>query len=414
MDIAVIGSAGSMAWLGSFSGAVLSILPAVLMMTGACSSKHKEKEAETAIVAEPKVIRLNAVPADQRNDQVSYQSGSFRIVYLDRGDVAELLVRSQGNPILLADYDADGKVVPDLDRWYGVDLDEGRLCSGFISSDTVDCTTESTRAKATWARVDDKNDDETYQVDFVIPRAEFGDLRHLPRFVVKSFSPTRHNPNLQFPSVPEDSKTDSLFVQSFELAPSSGPVSLQSAPPVLPARPAPVQLGPMFEAIPQYVFLNGTTQLNWRIPGAASVTIQPEIGSVAQNGSKKLLVDRQITYTLTAEYASGKKISRAVTVFLRDVEIVWFKVCPPRVAYGNKYSIDFLVRGARSVSFTPKESQAKKTQFDSPGLVDEIRHSQKETASVASFPSPGVYTIELNVEGPGGPKIARRPLEVTR
>lgn len=79
-----------------------------------------------------------------------------------------------------------------------------------------------------------------------------------------------------------------------------------------PAPPAPPVIT-SFTATPATIEAGQSTTLSWDVSGAASVTIEPELGSVAPSGSLKIIPQGTTTYTLTA-VGEGGSTAASVTV----------------------------------------------------------------------------------------------------
>jgi hypothetical protein len=76
-----------------------------------------------------------------------------------------------------------------------------------------------------------------------------------------------------------------------------------------PATPAAKPTISSFAASPTSTNQGQQTVLSWNVSGAATVTIQPDIGNVGSTGSLTLTPNATVTYTLTAENAAGSTTS---------------------------------------------------------------------------------------------------------
>jgi hypothetical protein len=66
-----------------------------------------------------------------------------------------------------------------------------------------------------------------------------------------------------------------------------------------------------FAASPTSINQGQQTVLSWNVSGAATVTIQPDIGTAGPTGSLTLTPNATVTYTLTADNAAGSSTSSA-------------------------------------------------------------------------------------------------------
>ena len=85
----------------------------------------------------------------------------------------------------------------------------------------------------------------------------------------------------------------------------------------------------------------GVTTLSWHVAGANSVSISPDIGQVAQNGSLAVAVTQSTDYVLTATNAAGTTMATAsvtVPVTLPPI-ILSFNASPSTVPAGGGTSI---------------------------------------------------------------------------
>jgi hypothetical protein len=69
-----------------------------------------------------------------------------------------------------------------------------------------------------------------------------------------------------------------------------------------------------FDANPVQIVLGGSSALSWEVSGAETVSIGPDIGSVALSGTKKVSPTKTKTYTLTATSLVGAATATAQVV----------------------------------------------------------------------------------------------------
>src|SRR5690606_24688705 len=68
-----------------------------------------------------------------------------------------------------------------------------------------------------------------------------------------------------------------------------------------------------FSASPEVIHPGGQLTLTWAVTGdETTVTITPEVGSVASSGSRQVQAETTTTYTLTAENSAGVVTADAV------------------------------------------------------------------------------------------------------
>lgn len=88
-------------------------------------------------------------------------------------------------------------------------------------------------------------------------------------------------------------------------------------PPTPPPPPAPAAPTATLRAVPSVIEKGQSSTLSWNSTNATELRLEPELGSVAPQGSSSVTPDRSTTYTLTAKGPGGSaEASARITVNL--------------------------------------------------------------------------------------------------
>jgi hypothetical protein len=119
---------------------------------------------------------------------------------------------------------------------------------------------------------------------------------------------------------------------------------------------SPVQVEILFfNANPSTINLGQSSMLSWRVTGATSVTISPNIGSVnPSNGTVGVQPNDTTTYTLTATNANGSQTAQTVVVVQKpQAQITVCTAVPMTIMQGESATIYYQTMNATSVSISP-------------------------------------------------------------
>ncbi len=109
-----------------------------------------------------------------------------------------------------------------------------------------------------------------------------------------------------------------------------------------------------FEASPTNITAGEVSNLSWSTENAEQVTISPEVGTVAANGSRTVSPTQTTTYTLTATRA-GQSVSASVVVRLEAGQvprILRFSASPVDILAGEQSTLSWQVENATDVSIS--------------------------------------------------------------
>ena len=111
-----------------------------------------------------------------------------------------------------------------------------------------------------------------------------------------------------------------------------------------------------FDATPSQITAGQTSQLNWVVAGATSITITPNVGTVALTGSTTVSPATTTTYTLTAVGAAGTvTATTTVTVGAAPAgtpQIIRFEGSPLNIQPGQQSTLSWTTQGASTVSIS--------------------------------------------------------------
>lgn len=129
--------------------------------------------------------------------------------------------------------------------------------------------------------------------------------------------------------------------------------SSQSAPPpaVTPADTTKPVIS-SFNASPASIMAGESSNLQWAVTGATSVSIDYGVGNVANSGTKTISPTSTTTYTLTATNSSGSvtKLTTVTVTALDLPEITSFTASPGTITTGMSSTLEWNVTGATSIS----------------------------------------------------------------
>jgi len=110
-----------------------------------------------------------------------------------------------------------------------------------------------------------------------------------------------------------------------------------------------------FEASPASITSGGSATLNWDVKSAQTVSISPDVGTVASSGSQAVSPTVTTDYTLTASNISGSSRAWAtITVTAPSKPAISnFSANPGTITAGQSATLSWNVAGATSVSISP-------------------------------------------------------------
>ena len=112
-----------------------------------------------------------------------------------------------------------------------------------------------------------------------------------------------------------------------------------------------------FEARPSAISAGEGSTLNWSVSDATSVTIDPEIGSVALTGRRQVSPTETTIYTLTATNDAGKRFDTVKVVVKEEIVnlpvINSFKASPSEIKPDESATLSWDVSDATSVTIYP-------------------------------------------------------------
>ena len=103
-----------------------------------------------------------------------------------------------------------------------------------------------------------------------------------------------------------------------------------------------------FEAYPHTIPAGGETMLYWLVDRAASIRIEPGVGTVTED-SVAVSPEATTTYTLTAANFDGETTAEATVTVVSDVSVEAFRAVPDSVTRGGMARLEWEVVGAESV-----------------------------------------------------------------
>jgi hypothetical protein len=111
-----------------------------------------------------------------------------------------------------------------------------------------------------------------------------------------------------------------------------------------------------FDSSPDTISPGNCSNLSWNVSDATSVTIDPEIGSVALTGTRVVSPAETTTYSLKVKNIFGKEESLSVRVFVQNVPeedlpvIHYFVPTPININVGESSTLTWSVSDATSVT----------------------------------------------------------------
>ncbi|BDC49536.1 hypothetical protein F183_A18520 [Bryobacterales bacterium F-183] len=109
-----------------------------------------------------------------------------------------------------------------------------------------------------------------------------------------------------------------------------------------------------FIANPTRVAQGASSELQWKVVNADEVTITPSLGKVALEGRSSVIVNENITYTLTAKNRTSEATSSVtITVDRPETRVVSCFATPTNIVAGESSTISYLTQNATSVMIEP-------------------------------------------------------------
>lgn len=109
-----------------------------------------------------------------------------------------------------------------------------------------------------------------------------------------------------------------------------------------------------FIANPTRVAQGASSELQWKVVGADEVSISPSLGKVALEGRSSVIVNENITYTLTAKNKTSEASSSVtITVDRPETRVVSCFATPTNIVAGESSTISYLTQNATSVTIEP-------------------------------------------------------------
>ncbi|MFY0530332.1 hypothetical protein ACN28I_46580 [Archangium gephyra] len=117
--------------------------------------------------------------------------------------------------------------------------------------------------------------------------------------------------------------------------------------------PVPLPTITHFAAVPETINAGQSATLHWEVAGAASLSIEPDVGPVSGGAGVTVSPATTTTYTLKATSEAGTvTATTTVTVNLPPV-IALFTAAPATINAGQSTTLSWTVAGATSLSITP-------------------------------------------------------------
>jgi len=108
-----------------------------------------------------------------------------------------------------------------------------------------------------------------------------------------------------------------------------------------------------FTATPPSIARGASSLLEWSVTGSTDVTITPDIGAVAAQGSRSVSPTETTTYTLVAKVGTVEQRATAtVTVGSSDPRILRFEATPTNINSGESSTLSWATDGATSVTIS--------------------------------------------------------------
>jgi hypothetical protein len=387
-------SAPIRAWRGRCR-AVTALLCA---LAAGCS--HTQPEAKPTV---SRFIKdLQPIKFERRSTETSFTSDDKRlqVAFLDLGSDIGLVLRAADNVLINVDVNQDGKPSEGIDRVYGVDLDTGEVCVPFVDSDPSDCRATRSEAKGAVSR-----NNERREILFRIPKQELGASQTEAHVVFETFAVARDEASRRYPEAESFQKVFRLmYATQGEIVPDEWPQAPTKKSELPP--PAPIT---GLRATPPSVYAGETAKLTWDVRPADKATLS-DFGEVEPKGERSVSPDKTTKYTLRA-FGPGGDMESDVTIAVKDLEIISFRVSPQSVHQDGTFTLEWHVRGATATNIEalgwPQGAQMS--------LPESVRAAQSKLiirASRKEFKVPGKYTYRLKASGPGGPKFASADIEV--
>jgi len=293
--------------------------------------------------------------------------GAIQVVYRDLGDKIELAITANANPVIYVDVNANDQVdAGDVSYAAGpndtvciqkLDQPTDVQCSAAVSQASVHTeSADATRTTIWWIPKREVESNLGY-ADIVIQTfhgdTQRGEFYPMPGPFTKIY-------RLRFAEIYARSTAKETSGAAPDGSPSSGGVS---------ESPSVAQISPLSEAIPSIASFdvdpvsNDPTagfRIHWKVSGARTVDIVPDIGTVPPEGERLISPQMTTRYVLTAK-SGTTQVTRETTIAVAPPappQIIAFSANPPEVQTGGMTRLSWNVGGrVTSVGISPLASE---------------------------------------------------------
>ncbi len=155
---------------------------------------------------------------------------------------------------------------------------------------------------------------------------------------------------------------------------------------VLSIGSVPINLSVTIHAAPESILVGESTTLTWSSTMADMAFIEPDVGSVAENGTLTITPDHTTTYTITATGPDGSTSSQVT------VTVIGTPALLPEGSFGEQYS-DIIPSDATIESYDSKRFSLIT------GEVYDLSGNPISDVCVSVFNSPEYGTVKTDVDG---------------
>jgi hypothetical protein len=167
---------------------------------------------------------------------------------------------------------------------------------------------------------------------------------------------------------------------------------------VTPANP-PVIVA--FSATPSSITAGSSTTLLWVVTGATSVSINPDIGSVALGGTTSISPKVSTSYTLKATSKTGTSTAQIMVTVTQPAPVILdFAVSPTIITAGQSANLMWNVSGASSVSISPGIGSVALSGSQEVSPVTSVTYVLTATNSYGTNTSTAVLTVNPTIAPP--------------